>query len=225
MMRLHYHPASTTSRMVQLFAEEAGIGLDYRVVDLFTGEHLRPEFMRINPNGMVPVLEDGDFLLTESSAILKYLGDKAGSAAYPAEPKARARVHEMMDWFNANLCKDLAYGLVYPQLFPGHVRADEAVQAATLEWGRQKTQSWLKVLDASLIGPHKPYVCGDAITLADYQGAEMVALGELVGCRYAAYPNVERWLARMKALPSWGRVHEAIDGFAASLKGRSFVAI
>ena len=53
----------------------------------------------------------------------------------------------------------------------------------------------------------------------------MIALGELVGCSYAAYPNVERWLRNMKALKCWPEVHEAHDGYAASLKGQSFVAI
>ena len=224
-MKLYYHPASTTSRIVQLFALDQGVNLDYKVVDLFTGEHLKPEFAKINPNCLVPVLEEGDFRLTECSAILKYLADKAGSPAYPKDLQARARVHEMMDWFNSNLCKDLAYGLVYPQAFPHHKRPSDAVQSGTLDWGKQKTQAWLKILDESLIGPGKAYLCGNKITLADYMGAEMIALGSLVRCSYAAYPNVERWLRSMKALKSWPKVHEVIDGFAASLKDKSFVAI
>ncbi len=224
-MRLYYHPASTTSRIVQLFAMDQGIDLEYRVVDLFTGEHLKPDYARINPNCLVPVLEDGDFRLTECSAIVKYLADKAGSSAYPKELKERARVNEMMDWFNSNIYRDFAYGMVYPQTFPHHVRPSEAVQAGTLDWGKQKTQSWLKILDASLIGPNKAYLCGDKITLADYMGAEMVALGGLVGCSFSAYPNVERWLNNMRALKCWPKVHEAIDGFAASLKEKSFVTI
>lgn len=224
-MRLYYHPASTTSRIVQLFAMDQGIALEYKVVDLFTGEHLRPDFSKINPNCLVPVLEDGDFRLTECSAIVKYLADKAGSGAYPKDLRERARVNEMMDWFNANIYKDFAYGLIYPQTFPHHVRPSETVQAGTLEWGKQKTRSWLKILDESLIGPNKAYLCGDQITLADYMGAEMIALGGLIRCSYAAYPNIERWLRNMKALKCWPQVHETIDGFAASLKDKSFVTI
>ena len=224
-MKLYYHPASTTSRIVQQFAVDQGIELEYQVVDLFTGEHRQPEFVGINPSGLVPVLEDGDFRLTESSAIVKYLADKAASPAYPKDLKARARVNEMMDWFNANLYKDLGYGLIYPQTFPHHLRPSAEVQAGTLDWGRQKAESWLKILDESLIGPDKAYLCGDQITLADYLGAEMITAGELVHCSYAAYPNIRRWLGNMKALPSWRKVHETIDGFAASLKDKSFVTI
>lgn len=224
-MKLYFHPASTTSRMVQLFAMEQGIELDYVVVDLFTGEHLKPQFARINPNCLVPVLEDGDFRLTESSAILKYLADKAGSPAYPKDLKARARVNEMMDWLNSNFYKDFGYGLVYPQTFPHHRRPDDAVQAGTLDWGSGKSRAWLKILDESLIGPDKAFLCGDTITLADYVGAEMIALGEVIGCSTSAFPNIARWMKNMKALKNWTGVHEAIDGFAASLKGQSFVAI
>jgi glutathione S-transferase len=224
-MKLYYHPASTTSRIVQMFAVDQGINLDYKVVDLFTGEHLKPEFAGINPSRMVPALEDGDFRLTESSAILKYLGDKVGSPAYPKDLKARARVHEMMDWFNSNLYKDLGYGLIYPQLFPHHKRPSDQVHAGTIEWGKQKAGAWLKVLDESLIGPKKAFLCGDRITLADYLGAEMVYIGNLVRCSYSGYPNIERWMRNMKALKGWAKVHEAVDGFAASLKDQSFVAI
>jgi len=224
-MKLYFHPASTTSRIVQMFALDQGIALDYQVVDLFTGEHLKPEFGKINPNHLVPVLEDGDFRLTESSAILKYLADKAGSPAYPKDLKARAKVHEMMDWFNSNIYKDFAYGVIYPQTFPHHKRPSDAIQAGTLDWGKQKTQAWLKILDQDLIGPKKRFLCGDQVTLADYMGAEMIALGGLIRCNLAAYPNVERWLKNMKALKPWAKVHETIDGFAASLKGQSFVAI
>lgn len=224
-MKLYYHPASTTSRIVMLFAADQGIDLEYQVVDLFTGEHLKPEYAKINPNCLVPVLEDGDFRLTESSAILKYLADKAGSPAYPKDLKARARVNEMMDWFNSNIYKDFAYGLIYPQTFPHHKRSSDQVQSGTLDWGKQKTEGWLKILDQNLIGPKKAYLCGDKVTLADYMGAEMVALGGLIRCNYSAYPNVERWLRGMKALKSWSKVHEVIDGFAGSLKDKSFVAV
>ncbi len=114
-MKLHYHPASTTSRTVMLFAAESGIPIDIQVVDLFTGEHDNPSLETINPNHLVPVLEEGGFRLTENSAILEYLADKAGSPLYPKDLQGRARVNERMDWINTQLCRDLACGLVYPQ--------------------------------------------------------------------------------------------------------------
>jgi len=217
-MKIYYHPASTTSRPLMLFAGESGMKVDFQVVDLFTGEHYKPEFEAINPNRQVPVLEDGGFRLTESSAILKYLAEKTNSPAYPKDLQQRARVNERMDWINTQLCRDLAYGLVYPQIFPHHKRASDDAQKATLAWAKERAGGWMKVLDAHLIGSGD-YLCGKQITIADYYAAPFVALAEAVGSDLSGYPNVKRWLGRMKALKSWAKVNEVINGYAASLKG------
>ena len=224
-MKIYYHPASTTSRPVILFAAESGIKAELQLVDLFTGEQYKQPFEAINPNHLVPVLEDDGFRLTESSAILKYLADKIESPAYPKDLRQRARVNERMDWINTQVCRDFAYGFVYPQIFPMHKRPSAEVQAATVAWGRERAIGWMKVLDEHLIGPEKNYLCGEQMTIADYFGASFVALGELIRGDYADYPNVERWLGAMKRLKHWNRVNEAIDGFATSLKDASLLPL
>jgi glutathione S-transferase len=212
-MKLYYHPVSTTSRPVVLFAAEAGIDLDYQIVDLFTGEQYKPEYAAINPSHQVPVLEDGDFRLTESSSILKYLADKTRSPAYPSDLRKRARVNERMDWLN-------------PQIFPFMRRPDDKVQAGTVAWGKDKALSWLKVLDESLIGPRNAFLCGDEITLADYLGSMMVLGGEVINCKFAAYPNITRWLGNMKGLKSWAKVNEAFYKYVVDPnKGKEFVQL
>jgi glutathione S-transferase len=223
-MKLHFHPVSTASRPVVLFCEEAKIQYEPVVVDLMSGEHLREPFIKMNPSHMVPVLEDGDFVLTESSAILKYLADKVDSPAYPKDLKKRARVNERMDWINTNFYRELAYHLVYPQVFPHHARTPDVAQTATLSWGKEKAEHWLEILDKSIIGSNK-YLCGDEITIADYFGAEVMSCADLIRASFAKYPNVDRWMKTMRALPSWKKVNEALDGFAASLKGKPFVTI
>ena len=223
-MKLYYHPISSTSRPVLLFAAETGLPLELQIVDLFTGEHFQTAFEAINPNHLVPVLEDGDFRLTESSAILKYLAEKTGSPLYPKELKARARVNERMDWVNTQLSRDLAYGCVYPQIFSFHKRRSDEAQAATLAWGQERARGWMKVLDAHILGAN-PWLCGDAPTIADYQASSFVALAEIIGCDFTAYPNIQRWLGRMKALKSWKQVNEAIDGYAATLKDQAMLAV
>jgi glutathione S-transferase len=70
-MKLYYHPASTTSRIIMMFAAEEGITLDYQIIDLMTGEHLNPEYKALNPNCLVPMLDDDGFHLTESGAIIR----------------------------------------------------------------------------------------------------------------------------------------------------------
>jgi glutathione S-transferase len=209
-MKLYHHPISTTSRSVLLFAADHGIPLELHTVDLFVGEHLQPPYAAINPSQAVPVLEDGTFRLTESAAILRYLAARAGSPAYPADLQKRARVDERLDWFNTGLTRDLGYGFVYPQLYPHHRRPDDA-QAPTLAWHRAQARRWLGILDESLLGPRQDFVCGPAITLADYFGAALLTLGDAVQIDYREWRNVSRWLARMKALPSWGKVNHAFE--------------
>jgi glutathione S-transferase len=223
-MKVYYHPASTTSRPIMLFAAESGANIDFEIVDILGGQQYKDEFLAINPSHMVPVLEDGDFRLTESSAILKYLADTVDSPAYPKALRARARVNERMDWVNTQMSREFVYGLVYPQIFSFFKREDPGVQAATLAWHRERACGWMQVLDRSALGTNR-YLCGDAITIADYFAAPFIALGDVIRCDFNSYPNVKRWLSAMKALPSWRKVNEAIDGYAASLKDAQFETI
>ena len=223
-MKLYFHPISTTSRPIALFAADHRIELEYQVVDLFAGEHTQPAYRTINPNQAVPVLEDGDFRLTESSAILKYLADKAGSAAYPSELRQRARINERMDWFNTTLARELGYNFVYPQVLPAHKR-EEPMQQQLLAWGREKANYWLGVLDRSWIGTNR-YVCGDDITLADYLGIAHITLGESAHVDYSRWPNIARWIARMKDRPTWSKVNEAFyTYFVQPYAGATFVKL
>jgi glutathione S-transferase len=223
-MKIYYHPVSTTSRPLMLFCQENGLNVDFQVVDLMTGEHVKPPYTAINPNCLVPVLEDGDFRLTESSAILKYLAEQSSSPAYPKDLKKRAKVNETMDWINTQLCRDFAYGFVYPQIFPTHQRASDDLQKGTLAWGKERAQTWLKVMDEHLLAKNK-YLCGDEITIADYFGSAFVSLGEAIRVDFKKYPNVDRWLSSMKGLKTWNKVHEVFYGFAGSMKDRPFEVV
>ncbi len=224
-MKLYMHPVSMTSRPVRLFIAENNIPVEEEVVDLFTGAHMQPPYSELNPNCLVPMLKDDDLTLTESSAILKYLAEKIGSPTYPKDLKARAKVNEVMDWINTNFYREWAYNLCYPQLFPHLKRRSDEAQAATLEFGKENSKRWLTVLNDYWIGPKNNYLCGDSITVADYFGACLVTLGEVVGVDFAPYPNVKRWLDTMKKLPTWNKVNEAFNGLVESVKGQPFVTL
>jgi glutathione S-transferase len=224
-MKLYFHPTSTTCRPILLFAAESGIPLDLQLVDLFTGEHLQPAYDAVNPNHLVPVLEDGSFRLTESSAILKYLAEKTGSPAYPRELQQRARVNEAMDWANTQLNRDYCYGFVYPQIFSFHRRRSDEAQQAQLEWGRERAQRWLKVLDSHMLGSGQKFLCGDTITLADYFVAPFVQVGELTGADHSGYPHVSAWMERMRSLRHWDETFEGIHAYGGSLKGQALVGV
>jgi glutathione S-transferase len=224
-MKLYFHPVSNTSRPILMFAADHKLDLEYQVVDLFKGEHLQPAYAAVNPNCLVPVLEDGDFRLTECSAILKYLADRVGSPAYPKELRQRARVNERMDWLNTQFYRDWGYGLIYPQLFPNLRRPNDEQQNGVVAWGKEKSRGWLKILDENLIGPKNAYLCGNEITLADYLGAAYLTAGDVVRCSFAPYPNVSRWLGNMKSRPNWAAVNKPFYELAASVKEVPFQAI
>ena len=221
-MKLYMHPASTTCRGVMQFIAEEKLDIEMVNVDIFTGEHYGEAYTKLNPNRLIPLLEDGDFRLTESASILRYLAEKTGSRAWPAELRARARVNERLDWFNANFYRDWGYGLIYPQLFPHLKREDATVQAGTVKWGQEKSRIWLGVLNDHFLGPKNAFLCGGDITIADYFGFALTSAGELIHCDFAQWPHVARWLAAMKARPSTKAVYEVFDGFVASTKEAAF---
>ena len=133
----------------------------------------------------------------------------------------------MMDWFNTNLYRDFALRARLPAGVSGAQAAERRSAGRRRSTGaKERSKAWFKVLDEHLIGPRKTVpAAATQITIADYFGAAMVGLGELIRCNYSAYPNVERWMRNMKALKSWPKVNEVFYGFAGSLKDTPFVAI
>jgi glutathione S-transferase len=223
-VKLYMHPVSTASRPVRLLIAEHKLPIEEKVVDLMTGEHQSDWYAAINPSKMLPTLEDGDFRMTESSAILKYLGSKYDLGVYPKDLQKRARVDEVMDWFNTQFYRDFGYNLAYPQMFPTHKRPSDEAQHATIQWGKERAEAWLKILDTNIIGKHG-YVAGDTLTIADYFGACLVTVGEVIRCDFSHLPNVTRWLGNMKKLGSWASTNEVMYGFAGAVKDQPFKAI
>jgi len=225
-MKLYTHPVSTACRPVMQFIADNNIPCDMEVVDILKGAHYEPAYSSKNPNRLVPMLEDGDFRLTESAAILRYLAEKTNSPAYPKDLKQRARVNEAMDWFNSNFYKDFGYGLVYPQLFPHHKRPDEKTHAGTIAWGQERSKAWLQVLNDHWLAGGKKYICGDQITIADYLGSAIMSIGELIHCDLKKYPNVQRWIDNVKKQPNYEKVNSAaFNGFRDSTKGGSWATV
>ena len=98
-MRLYYYPTSANSRRVLLTAILLDARLDLVIVDLLAGEHRGAAYLKINPNGKVPVLEHAEFHLWESHAIMQYLADlDAGQTVYPKDAQPRADVNRWLFW-------------------------------------------------------------------------------------------------------------------------------
>ena len=225
MIAFYMHPVSNTSRPVRLLIAENKLPVNEVIVDLMTGEHLKEPYTKLNPNGLVPTLVDGDFVLTESSSIMKYLAEKFDSPLYPKDLQQRARVNEMMDWFNTGFYRDYGYGVVYPQIYPHHKRPSDEVQKGTIEWGKNLTKKWLKVLNDIWLGKGNKFLTGDHMTIADIFGAALLTSGHVTRDSFKDYPNIDRWLKNVGTLASWNKINEAMEGFRKAVESQAFVNV
>ena len=217
-MNLYVFQAATTSRAVLALCDAADIPVVVKDVDLMKGEHHQPPFAALNPNRMVPVLDDEGFVLSEASAILRYLATKTDSPLYPksTDLRARARVDEAMAWFEANFYRDFGFQYVYPKVFPHHARGSEEATKRTVEWGLERSKNWLAILDRHWLA-RREWIAGDTMTIADYFGVSILSLGELVRFDLSPYPNVKRWYERVAKDPSFARINVAFAGFASAV--------
>jgi glutathione S-transferase len=201
-MRLHFSPYSSNSRRAIMTSLHLGLDVELVPVDLFKREQKQPDFLRLNPNGRVPVLEDDGFVLTESHAIMQYLADKTpGQTLYPTELRARADVNRWLFWSAHHFQPAVSVlgweYLVKPMLGAGPADPKEIARGERLvaECGR--------VLDGQLAG--RQWVTQDRLTLAD------LALVAPLQSMYPAklplsdFPHLQAWFGRMQELDAWKR--------------------
>ena len=105
-----------------------------------TGAHYQEPYISLNPNGQVPTLVDDDFVLTESSAILKYLADKFNLPSYPEGPEEAGAGQRADGLVQHGFYHDYAYAVVYPQIYPHHKRPSDELQKGTIAWGKELDQ-------------------------------------------------------------------------------------
>jgi glutathione S-transferase len=203
-MKIYVDSISTTCLPLLMFLAEHDAGVAEVVrLSAMKQEHQTPQYAALNPNKAVPTLQEGDFVLTESSSILKYLAEKTRSQTYPADMKARAHVNEVMDWFNTSLYREMGYGLVYPLAFPTiYGFANPATQADVVKRGKERAAARLDVLNSHWLRKGG-FLCGPELTIADYLGSSFIAIGDWIDYDLSAYPNVVRWMDAIKARPSW----------------------
>lgn len=223
--KLYILEVSNTSRPIRAIIAEYKLPIEEVALDFYKGEHASEPYISLNPNGLVPTLDDDGFVLTESSAIMKYLADKYDLPVYPKDLRQRARVNEMMDWFNTGFYRDYAYNVVYPQIFPHHKRPDDTTHAGTIEWGKANTRKWLTVLNDHWLGKGNTFLTGEEMTIADFFGYALITCGMVTRDDFKDFPNVQRWIAKVGGLPSWQSVNAALAGFRDYVKDQSFVNV
>ncbi|MCA9639647.1 MAG: glutathione S-transferase family protein [Polyangiaceae bacterium] len=189
MYKLHFHPFSQHSRRVVALLNAAGIEHELAMVDLIKGDNMQPSYLALNPNHKVPTLEDGDFRLYESNAILRYLCDKHDlSDWYPKDLKQRALVDQWLDWNQTRLAGPV-FDVVFNKMFAG----DKADKAA-IERGEKTLVELAKILDDALAG--KSFLVGDKPTIADLSVASNATQLQ-IGQSLPAGANIGAWLGRV----------------------------
>jgi glutathione S-transferase len=228
MLILHHAWASTCSQKVRLCLAEKGLDYEGRVLNLRRFDQVSPEFLALNPDGYVPVLMDGDVVLTESTVINDYLEDRYPTPPLrPADPAGRARVN----WWNRMVDEVASPSIKAPSFArniaaalkgadpkeiedaasrmpdPGTARrwrraAAGAFPAEEIEDSHARLRRMLARMEATLAS--SPWLAGESFTLADINMLPFVA--RLAGLDYDLardWPHVRDWLDRVMARPAF----------------------
>ncbi|MBX5157219.1 glutathione S-transferase family protein [Rhizobium sp. NZLR1b] len=203
-MKLYYHPLSGHSHRVHLFLSLLGVPYELVELDLAAGDHKAPEFLKLNPFGQVPVLDDNGTVIADSSAILVYLARKYGRNDWlPEEALAAARTQKWLSVASG----EIAYGVCAARLvtvFGADFRTEEVITRA---------HRILALIDAELAD--RNFLLGNNPVIADVALYSYIANAPEGNVDLSAYPNVRAWLARIEALPGFVGFRKTKIGLAA----------
>jgi len=206
-MKLYSDIRSGSCRRVLTLVEHLGLDIEIVDVDILAGDSHKAEFLSLNPNGMLPVLRDGDLILWEASAIMIHLCEAIGDTAlWPSGPE-RLEVLRWMFWAAEHFRQPA------PVYFEENVVTKlmgASPDLARLQEAKKKLDRFTPILEGHL--QNQAFVCGDAPTLADIDLAVVTSQMSRSGVPYQGYPNVQAWLARLEiAIPAWARTGVALN--------------
>lgn len=203
MMKL-YGLGPTRSLRALWALQELDAEFEFVRVNILAGENLRPDFLRLNPAGKLPVLVDGDFVLTESAAIVMYLAEKYGDKGLmPADLKERAQAYRWSLFAVTELEQPLWRIAKHTFLYPEDKRLPEDIALA-----REEFAAMAAVLDRHMDG--RAFIVGHNITVADCVTAYVLDWGNENGL-IDSFPNLRAYLERMYARPrAPQRIAEAV---------------
>lgn len=203
-MRLYYHPLSGHAHRAHLFLSLIGADFELVEVDLASGAHKAPEFLKLNPFGQVPVLEDDGVIVSDSNGIMVYLARKFGKTDWLPEGVIEAA--QVQRWLSV-AAGELAYGAAAARLitvFGAKRDADEVIgRGAAL----------LTILEGLLAG--QGWLVAGRPTIADVALYSYTARAPEGNVDLQPYPAVRAWLARIEALPGFVPFRQTPVGLAA----------
>jgi len=201
-MKLHTFVGSPNSHKVEAVIRHLGLEVDIHHHDPLAGDLCRPEYLALNPNGKVPVLEDGGFVLSESNAIMQYLADKASDGSlFPRDPQRRADVARWQFWELAHFNK--AFGILAVETVAKPKFNLGPTNQALVEVALADLARYTPVLERHL--GDREYMVGDGITLADYSVIAIEAYRPSVPFDWSPYRRINAYFDRIRAVEHWRR--------------------
>ena len=196
MLTLYHSPQSRSIRPRWLL-EELGVPYELKVVSLQAGDQKKPEYLKLNPNGTVPTLVDGDLVLFESAAICQYLADKFPEkklAPAPGTPE-RGKYYQWIHYAMSGLEPPAVTIFFHTIQLPEAERVPQLVEKA-----RPQLDAAIKVVDDALAG--REWILGSQFTAADVMIGSTVVWAQMMGLVGDKYANVSAYLARCNARPA-----------------------
>ncbi|MGZ3690381.1 MAG: glutathione S-transferase family protein [Pseudobdellovibrio sp.] len=195
MIKIYGSPKSSAGRVYWLLEE---IGLKYERVPLNMRdkEHKSEAYLKINPNGKVPTLQDGDYTIWESIAINHYICDKHAPALLGTTSEIRGQVQQWSTWAMIELQKPLIDIFIQKVFVP-----DERRDHTVIEKAEKLAETLLKILNTGL--QSKKYIAGDVFTVADINIAAVIMVTNAIQMDISAYKNIQMWLAGVVDRPSF----------------------
>ena len=196
MIKLYHSPLSTNSRKVRILLIEKGLEFDRSNIDLAKKEQKNPEYLKINPFGQVPALDDDGFILYDSTIINEYLEDEyPHPPLLPSDSDGRARARLMED-FRDNHFNPHFVEIIHEVRKPEAERDQKVIQHA-----REMITRCFDRIDGELKG--REYLAG-AFSLADIAYMPNIALLKRFNLPVdPKYKNMHAWMERLKARPSF----------------------
>jgi len=198
MLKLYDLNLSPNAFKVRAVLHELELPFETIPVDIMQGGGQTPEYLAKNPNGKVPVLEDGEFVLWESNAIIKYLARlKPEAGLLPEDARPLARLDQWLFWQSGHYYTPIINLAVEKMFKPMAGKEPDAVLVASL------TQDFLRltqVLNQGLTG--REFLLG-RISVADFALASTLVPRQQLGLDISAFPAVAAWIERMEARESW----------------------
>ena len=201
MIQLYGVPRSRAMRCLWML-EELGVPYENVKTNFADGGTRTPDYLRINPNGHVPALRDGDLTLFESLAINLYLARKYDKGLWPKSIADEGRAFQWSVWAMTELEEPVVTTLVHRVFLPEAQR-----DAKKAKDGAERFPKPLGVLDAALAG--RPHLLGESFGIADLNVASVLSWAPLAGLEFSEAPNAQAWLSRCTSRPAFLRAQQA----------------